>query len=327
MLPAMPARLTACLLLLLALGLAAPAARAQDGPWSEGTLEYTLAYSCTSIILGNPQLVFTTGAGAAFEGSTQRIPPAGEVFYSRLLVAIVGDPCGGGGSVLPEFVPPAGVEPAVSRRHPVLWRYVESESTPDQRGSTILSRGPNGGLLVGADAAGSENDGPWPLANSGPTLEIKVPLRSSRRLNGIGSRAPNCPARDNGSGPCPRGESGDHLQIAVQVADGGSPGTLVPIIGLFNGPPAAPSLRAPARAGRRFTAKVTTAPRASATGVLKAGGRVLARARARANGQGVARLRFSLPAGLAGRAVLSVRAKTVDEAISPPATRRLRLQP
>ncbi len=103
----MPIRRALCLAC-IALVLAAPAAEAQDGPWTEGQLEYTLAYSCTSIIFPPARLVLTTGAGAAFEGSPQRIPHSGEVFYVRLTAAIVGDPCGGGGHVLPEFVPPAG---------------------------------------------------------------------------------------------------------------------------------------------------------------------------------------------------------------------------
>lgn len=318
-------RRAAALAVLAALVPAAPAARAQDGPWSEGTLEYTTAFSCTSIIIGNPRLVLTTGAGAAFEGSPQRIPPAGQVFYTRLTAAIVGDPCGGGGHVLPEFIPPVGVEPAVDKRHPVLWRYAESSSTPDQSGQVVLTRGPNGGLLVGA-RSGDGTDGPWPLANSGPALEIKVPLRSSRRLKGIGTQSPNCPSREEGSAPCPRDQAGDHLQIAVGVADGGAPAMLIPYVGLFNRGPAAPSLAVPARVGRRFVARVTAAPGATVTGTLRLAGRLLDRARGKANASGVAALRFARAPGLRGRAVLSVRARTVDGARSPVAKRRLRLR-
>jgi hypothetical protein len=302
----------------------APAAGAQDGPWSEGGLEYTTAFSCSSIIIGPPRLVLTTGAGAAFEGSPQRIPPAGSVFYSRLTTAIVGDPCGGGGHVLPEFIPPVGVEPAVDKRHPVLWRYAEESNTPDVSGRVALTRGPNGGLMVGAvDDDGTA--GPWPLANSGPALEIKVPLRSSRVLKGIGTPQPTCPAREDGAGPCPRDQAGDHLQISVSVADGGAPGMLIPYIGLFNRAPAAPSLRVPARVGRRFIARATTAPRATVTGTLRSGRTVLARAKRKANAKGVARLSFRRPAG-SGRAVLSIQAKTIDGARSPVARRRLSLR-
>ena len=311
---------------LIAFLAAAPVARGQTGPWTEGELEYTLATSCTSIIFPPARLVLTTAAGAAFEGTPQRIPHAGEVFYVRLTAAIVGDPCGGGGAVLPEFVPPAGVETAVDRRHPVRWTYSFDDQPADEfTGNVVLSKGPFGGLLVAAREADGSGV-PWPLANSGDPLQIKVPVRSARRLTGIASSTPNCPARSEGYGACPRDEAGDHMQIAVSVADGGSPSTLVPIIGLFAREPAKPTLKLAKTVGRRFTATVTTAAGATVTGTLKARGRVVARAKRQARASGVARLRFSIPAGVTAKAQLTVRAKSVDGALSPAVKRRVRLR-
>jgi hypothetical protein len=214
--------------------LATASGAAQAEPvWTDGTLEYDVGFSCSSIIFNNPRLVQMTGAGAGFLADRDDVPRIGEVFYTRLTTALVGDPCGGGAAVLPEWVPPAGVEVAIDAKHPVLWRYAD---TPDRTffdTDTVASPGQFDGVVIAAATKDHPEGQPWPLAISGPPLEIRVPVRSTRVLNGIGSVSPECDNRRNGAAPCQPKLSGDHLQIAVNVADGGDRLFVIPYVGLF----------------------------------------------------------------------------------------------
>lgn len=323
--------------LLAALAVAVSAAPASAAPeWQEGELTYSTAFSCASIIFGRPQLVLTTGAGAAFLADPEALPRAGEVFYARLSTAIVGDPCGGGGAVLPEFVPPAGVEVAVDAEHPVLWAYRTSgQEVTLKRDGTVVSPGNFGGVVVAAQENGQGV--PWPLANSGPALQIHVPLRSERKLNGIATPTPACQERVDARAACRRDQVGDHLQIAVQVADGGGQAFLIPFIGLFVREAGPPEVQAPAAvraatARRGIAVTIRTAPNATVTGSLTARRRALARLEVKADAQGVARLRVRLSAAslrflrrAGGRARLEAVARTTDGALSAPTRRALRV--
>lgn len=247
-------------------------------------------------------------SGLAFQASTDDIPAAGEVFYARLVVGIVGDICGGGSHVLPEFIPPSGVFIATSKRYPVSWRYTDQKTQLLSEGA-VLGGGRYGGRTIAAAREGGGNE-PWPLANTGGPLEVYVPLVSSRLLKGIGSQAPSCPQRENGI-PCDPSESGDYLQAVAQTSCPCVPSDMLPIIGLFAGPPDKPTLSL--RRGRRLA--VTTAPLATVR--VRAGGRRITR-KAKQSGRTVVKL----PRGFSGR--VRVTATTTDGAVSK--TSRLRVR-
>ena len=275
--------------LAVALALAAPAS-AQETKWSLGLTEYTTGIDCTSIIFPPARLEQQTFAFAAQQVPVKGLPYAGDVFYARITFGSIGDICGGGGNALPEFVPPAGVEVVMDGKP--FW--------------TVATDG---------------EVKPWPYANSGGFIGVHVPLRARRRLVGIGTPEPSCPTREDGTGPCPADQSGDWLQVSTQVADGGSPGTLVPALGLFAREPRAPKIVRARRSGGRVKLRLRTAPRFRVQATLTRGSRVVARRRGRAAAGGVASLAF--PAG-SGKLTIEARAVADDGAVSKQSRRTLR---
>lgn len=309
---------------LSALALASPAA-AQDTKWSEGELVYGIGPNCTSIIFGGYTLENQTAAFASQQVPVDGLPHTGDVFYARISFGSIGDICSGGGHALPEFLPPHGVEFVREKRYPPYWT-VYDEGT-EKRGSDddypVVRVDPSGrSAQVSVFDHTAKKTAPWPFANSGGSISVHVAMRARRRLNGIGSAAPDCPQRENGV-PCPVEESGDHLQILTRMS-AGAPANLVPYVGLFAREPRAPSVavRATVRA-RGFTVRARTAPRLRVKAFVLRGRRAVAAAQGRADARG--RVALALR-GRRGRAVVRVVAVGDDGASSLPATRRIRLR-
>ena len=97
---------------------AAPASAAPD--WNFGLPEELYEQTCASIGAGGLigyQEELGTSVRAGVYVDPQNIPKIGEVFYGGVMIAAVGG-CSDK-SAIPEVVPPAGVELAVSAANPV----------------------------------------------------------------------------------------------------------------------------------------------------------------------------------------------------------------
>ena len=227
---------------------AAPAAAAPE--WNYGLPEETQELTCTSIGAGplvGTQTEVATSARAGMLVDAQDIPKVGEVFYGGVMIGAVGG-CTAK-TVIPEVVPPLGVDLAVSATTPVRCHY----TLPDGSDTRITEGCPQA-LQPGTHDGFSLSPGGTPTNSwtgigkipgtpdlSRPQLEVlylEFPLRSSRPLTGLPGN-PTCATRAIQAGPCRRDAAGDFLQVAVQVfASGGAP-TLAPAIGLVVEPGAA----------------------------------------------------------------------------------------
>jgi hypothetical protein len=300
----------------LTLTVAAPAA-AQDTKWSLGETEYTTGINCTSIIFPPLRTEQQTFAFAAQQVPVDGLPYAGDVFYARITFGSIGDICGGG-NALPEFVPPAGVE--VVRDGKPYWTVTANGQESRGNDPVVLGDGLFGGVVASVRDASDGQVKSWPYANSGGFIGVHVPMRARRRLTGIGTPEPTCPTREDGTGPCPADQAGDWLQVSTQVADGASPGTLVPALGLFAREPRAPRILSARRSGGRLKVKLRTAPRFKVQAAVKRGSRVVARKGARASRTGVATLGLGRTPG---RLTVEARAIADDGAVSARSRRKL----
>jgi hypothetical protein len=305
-----------------ALAPAAPAG-AQEMKWSEGEALHTQGFNCTSIIFPPARLELQTFSYVSQQVPVDGLPHAGDVFYASVSFGSIGDICGGGGSALPSFVPPAGVDVVLDDpRHPPYWTLFENKQ--ERRGSAedkvVLLPDATGRRVTAPVRDSSDGqEKPWPYANSGAFISVVVPMRARKRLNGIGTPAPICPQRDNGIA-CPDDVTGDWLQVENVIADGGAPGTLVPVLGIYAREPRAPRISVGKRPkARRFRVTARTAP---GFGLQAFVGRAASR-RVTATAKGVATLRLR---GQRGRAKLRVVAFADDGSVSAAAKRTLRLR-
>jgi hypothetical protein len=299
------------LIALTALLAATGTAHAQDTTWSDGEIEYTTGITCVF-----PQVQQWTAAYTSQQVPAGGAPHAGDVFYVRATFGSVGQICTGGGEALPEFILPAGAERADGEPY---WTVSHGGNEQRGRNEVVLSQGAFGGIV----AAGRRDDGSlgsWPYANTSGFISVHIPVRARRRLNGIGTQAPNCPVREQSAAPCPDDQTGDWLQVYTQVADGGAPRQLIPAVGLFAREPRAPKLSAGKRPkARRFTVEARTAPGF----VVQASVGKRSFRRVTADQRGVAKLRLR---GRRGRVKLRVRAFADDGSASAAARRTLRLR-
>jgi hypothetical protein len=226
-------------------GATAPAVAAPA--WNWGLPEELYEQTCASI--GAPGLIgyqeeLGTSVRAGMLVDPQDLPKVGEVFYGGAMIAAVGG-CSAKG-IVPEVVPPVGVELAVSAANPVRCHYTlpDGSDTPITDGCPQqLQPGTQGGfsLAPGGNPANAWSDvGRVPGAPdlSRPQLEIlyfEFPLRASRPLTGLPG-GPSCAERAARVGPCPRAGAGDFLQVPVKVFTLGGTPTLTPAIGLFAEP-------------------------------------------------------------------------------------------
>jgi hypothetical protein len=220
---------------------AAPATAAPD--WNYGLPEETQELTCTSIGAGplvGTQTEVGTSTRAGQLVDAQNIPKVGEVFYGGVMIAAVGG-CAAK-NVIPEIVPPLGVDVAASAANPVRCHY----TLPDGSDTQITDgcpQAPQPGTHGGFSLApgGSPNNAwtgigkiPGTPDLARPQLEIlylEVPLRASRPLTGLPG-GPTCATRAIQAGPCRREDAGDFLQAAVQIFSTGGAPTLAPAVGL-----------------------------------------------------------------------------------------------
>ena len=230
----MPGRRTLRLVwLLVVAGVAlALAATAMGKPrWIDGRMVRSTVQSCSSVALGQPLAITGAVAQVGFFADPNTLK-RGQTFYARVFIGGAGQPCTDQAAGI-ELVLPLGVRLAITAKKPVRCTQItQTKVGPITRAQGCPlrpSRGSYGLLFPRTTRA----DGLWALP-PGEGVFVDVPLRSTRKLNGIRSGLPSCVRRD-GQPPCPPNRARDHLQVGVRMYDGNANAWLVPTVGLFVG--------------------------------------------------------------------------------------------
>lgn len=198
--------------------------------WIDGRIVHSTVESCASVGIGQPLLITGAVAQVGFYADPKALPKVGQTFTARVFIGGAGQPCADQAASM-ELVLPRGVELAITQKKPVrclsITQQKISRLTPSQGCPRRAQRGSYGLLFPRT----TRQDGLWALP-PGEGFMVDVPLRSSRKLNGIRSGLPSCVRRD-GQPPCPPDRARDHLQVGVRMYDGNDNAWLVPSVGLF----------------------------------------------------------------------------------------------
>lgn len=282
--------------------------------WIKGPLRADRVLDCPA----QSQGVYRYGDGVSMQVSylddPRRIVKVGEVFYARVQIRLITLPCVEVG-VLPEFIPPTGLDFAFDAAHPITWSKSGSATRKPVSGdlSTMFAGvGSAGGLLLGTGLPEHQysSKGAWHLERADGVLEIKVPLTAKRPMKGNLTPVPDCHTTRAGDPgvkfylPCAANKAGDHLQVRLAIADGGDRVENTTYVGIFAEKKAVVKVRtttalalSKARAKYRsvVTARVTVAPTArKATGTVSIyeGGKRLVSAGLTSTRNGVITLRL-----------------------------------
>jgi hypothetical protein len=249
----------------LALALLAIAAASASARLRDGQLQWTHAENCLSTIY--PPVVYaaqTGGDAGVVEPGDGSVLSGDQPFYVRAIFGGINSDCvGAGGIVSLEFIPPAGVSVSTDPAYPPYWTSISPDGTQEVRQSTpvVLSSGPDSGGVT-AQLSASDGGPVWQYRNGGPQTAVYIPLRTTRRLNGV--LGPWCPQIQANSqlvgsaddityddyltlqdtpapAPCPQDLAGDYLQVVMGVADTGYPTQIVPDVGLVATQPTTPN--------------------------------------------------------------------------------------
>jgi hypothetical protein len=186
-----------CLILLLLL-IAAPSAQAVDpnqviggstGKWFSGSLIQQTGLNCSTAILGSAYTEVMV-SGVASYGGLPNVPRVNDAYWTSLLVAIPGNPCGSGSaSVNTDVALPPGTTVDTSRpircfgqgRTANTFSEITNEgwSFLGSSGRYCPTQATSSGLHPGAVSLGFR-----PLAN-GQLFQIFVPVKSAQQLVGI----------------------------------------------------------------------------------------------------------------------------------------------
>ena len=212
-----------------ALALVFAAAALAKPRWIDSLLVNSTVESCASVAIGDPLLITGAVAQVGFFADPKALPKVGQTFTARMFVGGAGKPCADQAASV-ELVLPAGVTLAITPKTPIKCIDINQTKivkiTPAQGCPQRARRGIHGLLF----ARTTRKDGMWALP-PGEGVMIDVPLRSSRKLNGIASGTPSCVRRE-GQPPCPASRARDHLQLGAHVSDGNDNPWLVPSVGL-----------------------------------------------------------------------------------------------
>ncbi|MBM0124181.1 Ig-like domain-containing protein [Pimelobacter simplex] len=214
--------LGASLLTTSLLAFAAPAQAA--GEWQDGTSESDTVINCFT---GLPSTGVTANVG--WWSPTGEVPKVGEPFLLHGYVGLVGLPCSSSGvAVVPEMV---FDETAFGYPdEPVKWgiNAIDDPTPTFSTDPVQLTRGPNNGIAI------ASVNGQAITLKRGQIFEFQVPVVATRALKGTATPAPSCWERTAGVAACPVATSGDHLQVAFQVAGhGGDKNFVTPYVPLF----------------------------------------------------------------------------------------------
>lgn len=222
-------RLAALSAALLTAGLlsAAPtlagSASAAEGDWQDGTSSSDTIINCPT---QTPGIGFSANTG--WRSPTGQVPKVGEAFWIRGYIGLISLPCNaeGAGLAIPEIILPAGVSFVDEA---VRWAlYTAGTPANLTTGGLEYWDGLNGGATIT-----QTGDKPFTVKR-GQILEFQLRIRATRELKGTATQAPTCTDRRDGTAPCPRSQSGDHLQFAFNVGGhGGDKYYVTPYVPLF----------------------------------------------------------------------------------------------
>ena len=286
-----------------------------DGDWVSDTIVHCWTQ----------QLAPGYTARASFAGNDGELPQVGETFYFRVEVGLPGLPCTKTPVILPELILPAGLEYAESERNPVRWQKVDLEdgATGWSTENLHYSRGMNNGVVVEMITPEHPEGGPIEV-RQGQSFELRVPVRATKVMKGMATRQPQCQERLDGEAPCPVGESGDHIQVAVTKLDTGPMDYVIPFVGVLV-QKAVPTLKASltAFAKKAGSATVRLSATTLPTGKVKVfkGTREIAGGTLKAGNRGV--LSLKLPKLAKGTHKLTV--KYAGSKVVAPAQRTVRV--
>lgn len=233
------------LLLVVAL-VVVPSRRAEAAPsWFDGVAVSSYIISCTSIIFPPAITVVGMSAYNSIYVDVNALPRVGQVYYSRVIVAGIGDTCSGGYAVAPEIVLPSGVFIGTSTVNPIYCQLGDISTGA----RTTLSNCPSG-TTPGIYSSGISL-APGNIATNGWTvpqgkfLEIIVPIFSTR--------------------PLQANVSSDNLLFVVKTADGNSNPILYPQTQMAVLPALTPTATPTATPTRTATPTPTRTPTRTAT--------------------------------------------------------------
>jgi hypothetical protein len=262
------------------------------GTYTDAEPANTVGFSCASLAAGAATLVPDTLIALGVQGT----PRAGDVFYVRLTATVLDDPCSGGTTVLPEFLPPKGVATAIDAGHPVLLRYDQFDGENVDDASVKVKPGQMGGTEFDAISTRAPDGEPFPIAQGGGKMELYVPLRATRRTS-----------------------AADVLNVVSHIGNGSTPSPLNASTGLPSAAPAKPVVKVASKAALT----VTTVPGAKVIATLTVGKRKVGSAKATANAAGTATLKPKVKAGVK-RAKLTLKTTLTDGSKAPDVTRSIR---
>ncbi|GAA5143391.1 hypothetical protein GCM10023340_08710 [Nocardioides marinquilinus] len=268
---------------------AGAAAGSRPTSWNDGKHDQDTILDCWT---QEPAVGVSADAGwGSLDGE---VPEVGEIFYVRGYIGSVALPCLGRTGVLPEVVPPAGLEFA-DEEMPIYWSLAPIGAPQWSTRQLSFAHGAHGGYLIGTP------DGkPWEL-RQGQVLEIQLPVRATRPMKGPATQQPECQDRVDGDAPCPVAVSGDHFQFAYTLTGSGSDRQyVIPYVGLFvaerPAPPApvgsttAARYQVSARAAGKAVVTVTSRKPATGAVVVRDGARTIGRGTVGTSGRVTVRL-------------------------------------
>lgn len=213
--------LGASLLTASLLTLASPAHA--TGEWQDGSSESDTILDCWT---GQPSTGVTANVG--WWSPTGEVPKVGEPFLLHGYVGLVGLPCSSGVTVVPELI---FDEAAFGYPdEPVKWgiNAIDDPTPTFSTDPVQLTRGVNNGIAI------ASVNGQAITLKRGQIFEFQIPVVATRALKGTATPAPSCWERTAGIAPCSVATSGDHLQVAFQVAGhGGDKSFVTPYVPLF----------------------------------------------------------------------------------------------
>jgi hypothetical protein len=264
------------------------------GTYTDAQPVNTVGFSCASLAAGAATLVPDTLIALGVQGT----PRVGDVFYIRLTATVLDDPCTGGTTVLPEFVPPKGVATAIDAAHPVLLRYDQFDGENVDDASVKVKPGQMGGTEFDAISTRAPDGEPFPIAQGGGKMELYVPLRATRRTS-----------------------ASDLLNVVNHIGNGSTPSPLDASTGLPSAAPAKPVVKV----GPKAALTVTTVPGAKVIATLTVGAKTVGRAKATANAAGTATLRPKVKRGVK-RAKLTLKTTLTDGSKAPAVSRSIAIR-
>lgn len=197
--------------------------------WIDGRIVKSTVVSCSSVAIGNPLQITGAIAQVGFYADPKALPKVGETFYARVFIGGAGKPCADQAASI-ELVLPIGVAVAITPKRPIRCTDITQKRISRLTTAQGCPRRPHRGSYGLLFSRTTRRDGLWALP-PGEGVFVDIPLRSSRKLNGIASGLPSCVRRD-GQPPCPANRARDHLQVGVRMYDGNNNPWLVPSVGL-----------------------------------------------------------------------------------------------